>query len=374
MKNKLIKIISVALSCALMLTALPIVTASAASKTEVVYFEISDDAATNGRTLCELLKGNKARKIIFPEKGKIHIDRVLYVGNNKTIVANNCTVIQDGDKKPIMLCNIKKTNYKNIKNVTIDGGTWKTKSHNENITFRFEHGSNIKFRNCTIYTHYNAHAIELIACKKVKINGCTVEAVNKHKSSTSLEEAIQIDVATAKTAPTLAKAGSKYVNGAACKNITIKNCTVKGSRGICANRCSDYDKKTIKMHKNIKIMNNTITGTTSEALVLHNTVGYTVSGNKIKTKNKRYSETYSNGLNIALFGKSSSTTKYKNTIENNKIYGGLYSLYVKTFSSSKFGTTTIKGNSFYCRKGTNNCYTLSGATKFAVTKNKKNKW
>jgi hypothetical protein len=237
------------------------------------------------------------------------------------------------------------------------------------------HAYNIKIKNAVVPTHLNAHAVELIACKKVVIDGCTMEAVNKHGSSTSLEEAIQIDVATKRTAPSIYQEyGKKACNGAACQNVTIKNSTVKGSRGICANRNVDDAGKNIKMHKNIKILNNTITGTTSEALVLHNTIGYTVTGNKIVTQNKRYSTPYSNGFNVEIFGKASGTTKLSNTISDNKIYGGKCCIHIATNTSSKYGTTTIKNNKLYCRYGKSYTLSLSGGTKFTTKNNKSYKW
>ncbi len=372
MKNKSLKILTMVMAVIILGSTFPAYVAAA--KEEVVNFEISKDPAENGRTLCALLEGNSKRKIVFPEKGKVHIDRVLWVGNNKTIEANDCTIIQDGDTKPIICNAFKKTNYKSLKNLKITGGTWKTKTHNENISFRFLHAYNIKIKDAVIPTHLNGHAIELIACKKVVFDGCTCKAIKKHGYDTSLEEAIQIDVATKRTAPSIyTEYGKKAVNGAACENITVKNCTVKSSRGVCANRNVDDAYKKIKMHKNIKIIDNTITGTTSEALVLHNTVGYTVTGNKIVTENKRYSTPYSNGFNVELFGKSSTTKKYKNTISKNKIYGGKCCIHIATNTSSKYGKTTVSKNKLYCRYGAK--YTMSlSAGKFVVKGNKSYKW
>lgn len=371
MKCLVKKSLSVLLIITILCCAVPFTLSANAAKTEVVNFEISKIPAENGRTLNSLLNDNKPRKIIFPEKGTVKIDRVLWVGNNKTIIANNCTIVQTTDKSPVMLCQVKRTNYKNLENLVVQGGTWKTKTGNENITFRFEHANNLKFKNCKIYTHYNAHGIELIACKNVIINSCQVLAVNKHASSTSLEEAIQLDVATTRTAPSV---GTKFANGAACQNIKINKCTVKGSRGICANRCVDDANKSIQMHTNIKVINSDITGTSSEALVLHNAVGYKVIGNKIVTENTRYSTPYSNGINVEIFGYSSISSKYSNTISSNKIYGAKNSIHIATNTSSKYGTTTVSGNKLYSKMGAGSTMVLSGGNKFINKNNSSYTW
>lgn len=347
---------------------------SYAAEAETVSFTPSKDAAENGRTLTALLGDDSPRTIVFPENGTIKIDRVLWVGDNKTILANGCTIIQTKSRAPLVLNAVDRTNYKSTRNVRIVGGTWKTVGNNANVAFRFAHSSNLALEDCTIPTNYQAHGIELIACKNVTIKGCTVLA-SGNASDTSLEEAIQIDVATPATAPSCADAGTKYVNGQTCENITVKNCTVRGSRGICCNFTDTSNKKYInKFHKNIKIIGNTITGTSSQALTLHNTVGFTVKNNRIITKSKRYSQSYSDGLSIAMFGSFADSAKYKNSIVNNTIKGGRCCISMNSATNSKFGETTVKSNKLYCKSGANNAMKLAKCTRLIRTKNETHQW
>lgn len=360
--------------CALLFGLLASHDYSYAAEEETCDFVPSSDAAENGRALTSLLADDSKRTIVFPKSGKIQIDRVLWVGDNKTIIANDCTIIQTKSASPLILNTVDKTAYKSTRNVRIVGGTWKTVGNNANVAFRFAHSSNISLEGCTIPTNYQAHGIELIACKNVTVKNCTVLA-NGKASDTSLEEAIQIDVASPATAPSCASAGAKYANGQTCENITVKNCTIRGSRGICCNFTDTSDKKYInKFHKNIKIIGNTITGTSSQAVALHNTVGFTVKNNKITTKNNRYTLSYSDGLSIAMFGSFADSAKYKNSIINNTIKGGRHCIYMSSSTGSRFGATTVKSNQLYCKKGTDNAIKIEKCTKLVSSKNGKHQW
>lgn len=352
----------------------PFRTVSLAAEAETVTFTPSDDASQNGRELNLLLNDDVERTIIFPESGTIKVDRALWIGSNKTVIANDCVIVQTKDATGLFYHVVDKTNYKSICNVTIQGGTWKSAYNDANVNFRFAHGSDITIDGCTIPTNYQAHGIELIACKNVTIKNCTVLASGE-ASSTSLEEAIQIDIASPATAPSCAEDGAKYVAGQTCENITVKNCTIRGSRGVCCNFTSTSDGKYLnKFHKNIKIIGNTITGTSSQALTLHNTVGFTVKNNTLITKDKRYEDHYSDGLTIEMFGNYSKSSSYKNVISGNTIKGGRYSIYMYSLSDSKYGTTTVKSNKLYCRQGAENAMRIEKCTKVVSSKNKSCTW
>lgn len=341
---------------------------------ETIEFVPSEDAAVNGRTLTALLKDDEKRTIVFPQSGEIRIDRVLWIGDNKTIIANDCTIIQTKKTAPLILHEIDQTNFKSLRNVTVIGGTWKTVGNSANVGFRFAHASNITLDGCSVPVNYQAHGISIIACKDVTVKNCTVLASGK-ATDTSLEEAIQIDVATAATAPVCAESGKQFAKGQTCENITIKNCTLRGSRGLCCNFTRTENNKYVnKFHKNIKIIGNTITGTSAQSLTLHNTVGFTVKGNTLITKNKRYDTTYSDGLNITMLGTYASSAKYKNSIVNNTIKGGRFSLYIGSITDSRFGPTTIRSNKLYCRKGAANALKVGQCTKLIKSKNKTYTW
>lgn len=342
-----------------------------------ILFKMQEDAHANGNALWELLSSDKKKTIVLPKK-KIKIDRVLYVGNNTTLIATGATIFQTDWQKTLIIHDCDKTNYNSLKNVTIKGGTWQikdnAKARRSTSSFRFNHAQNINIIGCKIETNHISHAIELIACKNVTVDKCTLTAKGKTKSD-SLEEALQIDIATKATAPSCAAYGNKYVKGQTCKNITVKNCKITGSRGICANKTDTEGGKWLKNHhENIKITGNTLTGVTSEALALHNVAGATVKNNTITSKGSRTGTVYTIGLNLCSFGYNNVTSKHKITIEGNTIKGGLRGLYINTASSNKFGKTTIKNNKLYAKSGTANAMVVSKCTSVTKKNNKLYKW
>ncbi len=293
---------------------------------------------------------------------------------------------QKNKKKNIVVNPCNDINYNAMKNVKITGGKWVINGNPTNkrktSTFRFIHGKNITLKNCEIDTNYRSHAVELIACKNVTVDGCKLIAKGKTQKN-SLEEALQIDISTKATAPTFKDYPKKYINGQGCKNITVKNCTIKGSRGLCVNRTDTENNKWLKKHQsNITLINNTITGKTSEAVALHNAAGLTVKNNRIYSLGNRLSTTYSIGLNIASFGKTSLISSKKVTITGNTIKGGRQAVQVVTYKntksgtygSQKFGTVTIKNNKLYCKRGKSNCILTKSCKKVINSGNKKYNW
>ncbi len=351
-----------------------------------ILFKTSSNVSATSNDLHYLLSGNKKKTIVLPKK-KITIIRVLEIGSNTTIIANGATVYQKNKKKPIILNRCSKVNYSAVKNIKIIGGKWYINGNATNkhrtSTFRFAHAGNITLKKCSIDTNYICHAVELIACKNVTIDKCKLLAKGKTVSN-SLEEALQIDIATRKTTgKAFEKMPKKYVNGQTCKNITVKNCTIRGSRGVCANRTESENNKWLKKHhSNIKLINNTITGMTSEAVALHNAAGLTVKKNKIYSKGKRTGSTYSIGLNIASFGKTNLISKKKVTIIGNTIKGGRQAIQVVTYKNTKsgaygshnFGTVIIKKNKLYCKHGKGNCILTKRCKRVKKSGNKNHGW
>ena len=221
-------------------------------------------------------------------------------------------------------------------------------------------------------TNYQGHAIELVACKDVTVKGCKITAQGKPVKN-SVEEMLQIDLATPRTAPFLES--SKLQNGKASKNIYVIGNTIKGSRAVCANYAAKEAKYRNRYHENIVIKNNKLTGVTAQALSLYNTISGTVSGNKIVTNSPRLTESYSDGCTIQYMGKVKSTaSKSKFTISKNKIYGGRNGLNIYSHSSSKFGKVTLKSNKIYSKKGKSKALLISRVRKVSKKGNKLYKW
>ena len=304
-------------------------------------------------------------------KGKTYyISSWMSLDSNQTLNATGATLVCDG------ACTRTfgyKTGYNSAKNVKIIGGKWIStiKGGYTQTSFSFSHANNITLKNMEILcTNAEGHAIEFVSCKDCIVSGCRIIAQGKSKKN-SVEEMVQIDLATPRTAPFLTK---KYQNGLACKNISIIGNTITGNRAVCTNYAASEKKYKKKYHSNIVIKNNVLTGKTSEALAMFNTISATVSGNTIKTKSSRTGTAYSIGCHFALFGNIKKASSGKIVVKNNKIYGGRQAFQIYSHTGSRYGSLKLTGNKLYCKKGAGNAIKIGGVKKVKQSKNKTKKW
>lgn len=247
--------------------------------------------------------------------------------------------------------------YGTLNGVTVTGGTWLASPANPyaGSSIQFAYANNLNFKNMTIkHAQAEYHTFEFVACNNVRIDGCTIEPINAGKRK-SVEEQIQIDQATKNLAAFLP---ANLQNGTMCSNIVINDCTVTGCRAVCANLDvkANSSKFFNKYHKNITVSNCKLTGTQSEALMLFNTKGITVTGNTITSNAPKSRSFYASGLRIQVYGKGSGGfSKGKVNIKNNTISGKKYGIHIqKGTSKTKFGKVTISGNNISCKSGKNN--------------------
>lgn len=288
--------------------------------------------------------------------GVYHLHDTIYLVNNMTVDAEGATIICD---KPIAFNVPYKAGYKALTNVTINGGTWKCSDDSDGYggsSFKFTHANNITLKNMKIRAaNLGGHSFEFVACKNVLIENCDIAGVGKSESKT--EEAVQLDVASAATAPYLsaipfaADYADKLWNKAGCKNITIKNCKIVGNRGVVANH-TKYDGDTINsIHENITLIGNDITGLNGEGVALFNTKSATVKDNKIKSLRKGKNDSYTVGLHISIFSNDKDLKKAVFNIAGNTIYGGRQAVMVYSHSGVKFGKAVIEKNKLFCKAG-----------------------
>lgn len=318
-----------------------------------ILFVTQEDAHANANALKDLLDSDEKKTIVLP-KERIEIDQTLVVCSNTTIIAEGATIYETEDKA-ILLHECDDVDYNSINDVTIRGGKWlvdkiEKRQKYVNTSIRFMHGSNITIDGVTVNTNYNSHALELIACEDVVVKNSKFLAIGK-TTKKSNEEAVQIDIATPATAPYAAKFGAEFVKGQTCRNITVKNCEIRGSRGISTNKC-DVDEKgkytnkyLNKFHENITIEGCKIKGMTSEAMALHNALNVTVSKCEVSSMDKRYGQTYSIGINIASFGNHSKKGQSKIKVTGNKVTAGRQGIYIGSYTDDKrFGSAIIDKN------------------------------
>lgn len=343
------------------------------------YFIDQNDPVENSRCLNALMKGSTERTVVLPQ-GEFKLSTGIDFGSNKTLKATGTKVIQTDPQKQLVKNPCTKTNYNSLTNVTIDGGTWyitgNAKMLRDTSTIRFNHGNNISIRNATVYTNYRSHGIEIIACRDVEIYNCKVLCEGTPIEDRR-EEAVQIDIATVKTAPTCKDDSGKFVAGQTCRNITIDSCTITGSRGLVCNRTdSENNRFATYMHHNIVVKNCKLTGVTAEGLVLNNVQGFDVVNNTIISKNSNTTTNFSAGMSAMLFGKDREQGTFKNHIRNNVIKGAKTAILMRAYSNVKatYGPTSIKNNKLYCKKGADQALTVMNVSKLEKPNNQFYKW
>lgn len=304
----------------------------------------------NSNALDAVLEGTAQKTIVIPSGSTVELMNVVHPESNTTIIADGATLIMNEAHKGILGNRPTATNYRSLENVRVQGGTWQLRNQTESCSvFRFSHGNNVVIDGVTIISNYQSHAIALVAMKNTTVQNSTL-LVQGVPDKNSVEEALQIDVATPKTAPALVQYGSRYVQGQTCKNIKVLNNTIEGSRGVCANFAgADGTKYKNKFHENIVIKGNTLTGQSAEGCVLYNTLSAVVKNNTITTNSSRKSQSYSVGLNITIQGKASGkkTGKSKVTIAKNTVYGYRQGIQVASLTSSRYKKAVLKNNKAY---------------------------
>lgn len=319
----------------------------------------SSDASTNSRNINYLISGNKEKTVVIPKDSTIRLGGVLKPGNNTTIIATDAKIIGKAKSNVIFAAPDKK-----IKNLSIIGGKWRSadKGGRTGSLFAFSYVTNLLMDGVDCNANYTGHAIEIIACTDVTIQNCKVFAIGTNPSK-CLEEQIQIDLATPKTAPRIAEYGKKYVNGQTCKNVSILNNTVTGARAVGINWTdSENGKWRDKFHENIVIKGNTLTGTTSEALAYFNVIGGSIRNNTIITNATRTdgNSSYTIGIHVAIFGKAPKKMETSTlSIRGNTVKGKRNGIHFKGYFNSnetkcisKLGSVTVKNNDVYCKDGT----------------------
>ncbi len=341
---------------------------------QIIFHPDSKNAHNNVLALNELCRGSKEKTIVISDGTTVKVDAVIYLGSNTTIKADGATIIQTIDGKGILANDVTKSNYGSIENVTIQGGTWKN-AKNKHIAsmMRFAHGQNMTIDKVTVITNYEGHAVELIAMKNVTVRNSTLKAEGKARKD-SVEEALQIDIATPLTAPGIARAyGKKFTNGETCKNIKVLDNTITGGRGICANFASREKKYINKFHDNITIIGNKVTGKSAEGVALFNTLNSTVRNNTIVSNSSRKKETYSIGLNIFIIGSSTRAKKATVTVQGNTIRGGKQGMQISSKTSSKYKKAVVKKNKLSASSGQALLISSQGVSKILQSGNKNKK-
>ncbi len=220
----------------------------------------------------------KKRAQVYIPAGTYYITKTLTIGSNTYLKCHkNAKIIKKSKNVLYMLRSAKneKKGYNNIKNVTIEGGTWDAKflKYNKETggsLFFFVHSQNLEFLNLTLRNNYGTHLLELGGDKDVLIKGCKFYGF-KRSSNDSDKEAIQLDICHNEE---ILPGGAPF-DDTPCRNITIEN-----------NEIYDYP-RAIGSHSmvediypsDIVIRNNRIHDISENAVYAYNYKNLTVTGN-----------------------------------------------------------------------------------------------
>lgn len=293
-------------------------------------------------------------KVVLEEGGKYYLYKTLILSSNMEIEANGATIVCE---KPIAFNIPDRAEYGAAENIRISGGTWMSEGEGYyGSAFKFTHAKNLKFQNMKIRAaNFKGHSLEFVACKDVVIENCDISGLGESLEKNKTEEAIQLDVADSYTAPFLTaipfrmELAEELYNGEGCENVLIKKCKIVGNRGVVANYSKNGYQDT--MHKNIKLVENKITGLQGEGVALFNTASATIKGNRIESKRKGSGDAYTVGLHFATFSGNRKIEKGKISIQKNTVYGGRQALLLHSHSGVKFGKAVIEKNKLFCKAG-----------------------
>ncbi|MCI8307387.1 MAG: hypothetical protein HFH14_04985 [Lachnospiraceae bacterium] len=177
---------------------------------------------------------SKKQAQVYIPSGTYYITKTLSINSNTYLKCDKKTKIIKKNKKALYMLRTAKNGkkgkkgYNNVKNVTVDGGTWdarflKYNKETGGSLFFFVHSRNLTFTNLTLRNNYGTHLLELGGDRDVQIKGCTFYGFKK-SSNNDDKEAIQLDVChNYKILPD----GMPY-DDTPCMNVTIEDNEIYG--------------------------------------------------------------------------------------------------------------------------------------------------
>ena len=369
--------------------------------------------------------GNEKLTVNVP-KGEYTIDRNIYIYSNTVLNANGCTfnfnstgtMLKGAHKHDGVRCRGDEDGdhskcvggYNQVKNVTVNGGTWNAYNGDNNNTqcIMFRHAQNITLKNITAKGNTN-HAFNISGVNKATITNCTFTAPTKYTGTDknfwgdipagkadrfNSMEAVHLDFTCASGEP-----NAWPIDNTPCKNITVSGCKFIGTfSGVGTHHANaDTSKRaynimvkgctftTIASNKNnvncygraltfytankVTFQNNTINGVYNAVLLdnVKNVVATNnrnvsgVKGNAFYVRNACSGKITNNGVNTpkqsGVYIQSSAVTAYNNTIKN----AGTHGIIVENAKGAKVHSNTVTGSK------KNGIMVLATAPKYTAT-------
>lgn len=313
---------------------------------EMMYQPIGDDGELETQALNYLLGNDQEKTLMIPEGTVIKLNRELTIGSNTTLIATGVTMMQTKDGTGGLMNRATDVDYRSLENVVIQGGVWKNKHKKRACPMIcFVQASNVQMEDMTIITNIQENGVRLIACRNVTLSRCEIRDSNvKNKKTSPVMAAVEIDPATSLLTSGLKSViNEQCINGQTCQNIKLEKCIVHGGRGIYV-AYSRQKKYRNKLHSKVILSGCTVTGTRAEAVLLENTVGFTIKNNLLITQAGKNKKIHAAGMLAQLYATKGKTHQLASSVSGNVVYGIRYGMVIRSKTKCKYGRMKIVNN------------------------------
>lgn len=316
---------------------------------EMMYQSIGDDGTQEAQALNYLLGNDREKTLMIPEGTVIKLKQGITIGSNTTLIATGVTFVLNGEETGILDNQVTDADYRSLENISIQGGVWKSKHKKKAYPLiTLMQASNVQMEDMTVITSMPETGVQLIACKNVEMTHCEIRCKKSPKQKKRLDlPAIELDPAVPLLTDELKSVINRScVNGQTCQNIVLEKCIVHGRRGIYA-AGAKQKKYRNRLHSRVKIRECTVTGTDAEAILLENTIGFSIRKNLLITQADQKQGIRCTGILVQLLSTKGKTYRLSNGVSGNVVYSVRYGVIIRSQSKCRFGKTTVTANRSY---------------------------
>lgn len=316
---------------------------------EMMYQPIGDDGTQETQALNYLLSSDREKTLMIPEGTVIKLKQGITIGSNTTLIATGVSFVLNGEGTGILDNQVTDTDYHSLENVVIQGGLWRSKHKKKTYPLiTLMHASNVQMEDMTVITSVPEIGVRLVACKNVEMSHCEIRCKKSLRQKKKLDlPAVELDPAIPLLTDDLKSVINKScVNGQTCHDIVLEKCIIHGRRGIYA-AGTKQKKYRNRLHSRVKIRECTITGTDKEAILLENTIGFSIQKNLLITQAGQNQGIHASGIMVQLLAAKGKTHRLSNGVSGNVVYSNRYGMVIRSRSKCRFGKTTVTGNRSY---------------------------
>ncbi len=260
-------------------------------------------------------------KVVLPENTALKISGNISIYSNTYFDLNGSTIVRDYSTSNVMFKfgrGESSSGYEGYGNITITNGTidgWdNVQEPSTSSLMRLGHSQNILLENLTFVDNSNTHFVEIAACKDFTFKNCTFKDQHLVNGSNKTSEAIQIDALQDIGFPLY-----DYYDGTSCSNINVLDCTFENvTRGIGTHAVILGDNS---YYKDITVSGCTFNNVSDYCIaslcwinvnIYNNTIKNSENGIIIRTMRSDYKHMFTGNFTKPI-------SNYETTVENNTI-------------------------------------------------------